>query len=58
MFYLWTEWVEFKSKDGMKWYTCGGKVNMRMNGENRIGYIISERYGRWIIQLVGGNELI
>ena len=50
--------VEFKSKDGMKWHTCCGKVNTRVNGRNRIGYIINERYGRWIIKLVGGNELV
>ena len=29
-----------------------------MNGRNRIGYIINERYGRWNVQLVGGNELV
>ena len=50
--------VEFKSKDGMKWHTCCGKVNTRANGRNRIGYIINKRDGRWIVQLVGGNELV
>ena len=48
--------VKFKHKSGLKWHTCSGKVNTKKHGWNRVGYILEERYGKWMVQLLGDRE--
>lgn len=52
--------VEFNVHvDGIVMYrkTCGGKVNIKINNKNIIGYILDESNGRWKIQMASNKTI-